>query len=498
MWKSLCIVLDLPQHRLVTWVIDDYSTMDVEATNDVYVRGGGVLVVGQRQAVEGKGFSVSHSLPGLLADLRLYGQALPEDAVGSFLSCKMSEAEVDVAPLVSFASLEETFVVSGTTLGSMAVEDACSQEEIQVVVLADLMPFSEARRLCELMGGKVALPNTTEEQVALLSALQPYSNTCENGVSLGNVWVDEERRSEGGFHGFLSEVKANGDSCTALTVWGEAAGRWHHTDCKDLKCAACILLRPSYWLLRGHDLALDHEYYLESGSLTGLTGFFSSIITLQQNDSDSPGQWLLTNSWHPQIGAILPRTSHTHYPFGLQEWQLLTPPTDSSSTKARLLLTPCVGNQLTCRSGHCINRDYRCDNEIDCQDGSEEENCARVRLPNGYRRQVSPPRKVGSGPRRLVVQAEVLAVTEFDVTGFVVTTEMKLYFMWHDARLHFLNLQYDQWKNELSNSLIWEPDVHLVASNGAACKVTHHYKSLTARQHNTPLDDDVRQTSEGE
>ena len=36
---------------------------------------------------------------------------------------------------------------------------------------------------------------------------------------------------------------------------------------------------------------------------------------------------------------------------------------------------PCGVDQSTCRDGQCIPRDYRCDGDLDCRDGSDEYNC---------------------------------------------------------------------------------------------------------------------------
>lgn len=39
---------------------------------------------------------------------------------------------------------------------------------------------------------------------------------------------------------------------------------------------------------------------------------------------------------------------------------------------------PCRADQATCQSGECIPRDYICDGERDCSDGSDEYRCGKI------------------------------------------------------------------------------------------------------------------------
>ena len=35
----------------------------------------------------------------------------------------------------------------------------------------------------------------------------------------------------------------------------------------------------------------------------------------------------------------------------------------------------CGANDWECRNGQCISKDFRCDSDRDCQDGSDEDDC---------------------------------------------------------------------------------------------------------------------------
>lgn len=37
----------------------------------------------------------------------------------------------------------------------------------------------------------------------------------------------------------------------------------------------------------------------------------------------------------------------------------------------------CGSNEFTCDDGYCVQRDYVCDNQADCPDGSDEKDCRK-------------------------------------------------------------------------------------------------------------------------
>lgn len=43
----------------------------------------------------------------------------------------------------------------------------------------------------------------------------------------------------------------------------------------------------------------------------------------------------------------------------------------------KIILASCAENQFKCNNSRCIISSYKCDNQIDCLDGSDEVNCTK-------------------------------------------------------------------------------------------------------------------------
>lgn len=75
---------------------------------------------------------------------------------------------------------------------------------------------------------------------------------------------------------------------------------------------------------------------------------------------------------HPPVFITPPTTTTT----------TITTTTTTTTTTKKLPrppspLGPCRADQATCQSGECIPRDYICDGEKDCSDGSDELRCGK-------------------------------------------------------------------------------------------------------------------------
>ena len=97
---------------------------------------------------------------------------------------------------------------------------------------------------------------------------------------------------------------------------------------------------------------------------------------------------------------------------------------------------------------------------MQCSDGSDEENCPIVLLPNTYMK-LSPPKEVEKElPVFVNVSAKIISVPSVLTVDMRFTVNYILYCKWFDHRLTMVDLHDDLTSNELPNDKkgqIWHP-----------------------------------------
>ena len=127
---------------------------------------------------------------------------------------------------------------------------------------------------------------------------------------------------------------------------------------------------------------LNWNYYFitnETNQIARYDGYKRASLT-QQN-----------GTWKLQTEGVLAETS-SDYPLGRRQWNYIDRACGiKSAIKTSLTLSRCYfGKEFTCDSGECISMSQRCNTNTDCDDGSDEEMCHLVQIPNSYNKILSP------------------------------------------------------------------------------------------------------------
>ena len=113
---------------------------------------------------------------------------------------------------------------------------------------------------------------------------------------------------------------------------------------------------------------------------------------------------------------------------------------------------------FSCDDGSCVNLKMRCDENIDCPDGTDEVGCKIVRFPESYNKAVTSNNEKSDLNTSVVIH-NILSIDEIE--GNIRLT-VRLILEWHDSRLTFLDLNTNPDFNVLEDnefSDIWKPEL---------------------------------------
>lgn len=100
----------------------------------------------------------------------------------------------------------------------------------------------------------------------------------------------------------------------------------------------------------------------------------------------------------------------------------------------------------------------RCDGKFDCVDRSDELNCQKLIIEEGYRDTFAP--QTDEGKAKVYIDIEIDNVLELDEVLSTMTLQFKMIVEWIDPRLAYINLKENHRKNILTSSEsqgIWMP-----------------------------------------
>ena len=130
-------------------------------------------------------------------------------------------------------------------------------------------------------------------------------------------------------------------------------------------------------------------------------------------------------------------------------------------------------DEFSCKSGACIDIYKRCDNRKDCDDGSDEEDCKLLQIPESYDKSLPPELSDEvERPNEIFIQVDVINVDIVDTVAMVVGLTVEFVLKWKDHKVNFENLQ--NFKNERGTvkiipskekNEIWIPLPELVHDN---------------------------------
>ena len=392
------------------------------------------------------------SMVGSISDMNLWNRSLGVEDMMSWVNC----TSLLKGNIINWDTSE--WILENITITDIPLHYLCKKEKNQI------FPAMKALRLtsnifCDKIGGNIFSSLISSK---IKEILEYKSENCEicKAKLVGTPFQYD--KYEGYFVNQITGkkvliknwAKSNpnyGINCVGLNRFGE----FESISCNTYVCPVCQFDQSQQIKLRGVCESIDdidNAYIIDIKHHDDYTSVFrgnyrTHIIYMEESHS-----WIIYDIVEEKVLAM---QNDSFIPIGKQKWVFTSKKCNEPGYEWKFLtFSVCEENEFICDDGQCIMDYMRCDNFLNCNDGTDEEDCTIVDIPGSYAKDVPPRSNLTIG---------VMIQDIIDISKSHIDIRFEIIFSWVDDRLKFRNIKNESYMNlipEDEASCLWTPKLY--------------------------------------
>ena len=375
-----------------------------------------------------------------------------------------------------------------------------------LVIFPQKVEYPVAKEICKIHGGSLAVPYSATENSFLRHIVEKNKDSCidhGNSTTQNMVWLGAEKVDEIwyktlgddrnkmnisskhmlNFTNFLHSASSKNSECAILRkdgVWLEG----NYNLCAQLisLCTICRVHRQPVFTLKGicYTSIIDWNYYPiidATHQIKSYEGYKKkSSILLNKKSQKWEIQISPAYSEKKFEAQLSTNTFADIYPIGRKRWLVTEPNCGLDHSSHSFAISVCnFPFEFTCDSGECVEINKRCDGRKDCNDGSDEERCLLISIPNQYRKANPPKHAKDNSVMEIDIETSIVKIDSIDTINMLVVLTIDISLTWHDNRLFFFNPRFDQDNiiPDHKSQLLWTPIRDLIHENAIVGEVVY-------------------------